>query len=70
MGSLQLTYQPKLKTIHSHEAKVVQLWLSVDPLAEKYPNVSPYVYCFNDPINVIDPDGRDGIRVIDDKNKT
>ncbi|OXA82894.1 hypothetical protein B0A56_03310 [Flavobacterium columnare NBRC 100251 = ATCC 23463] len=46
------------------------LWLNVDPLAEKYPNVSPYVYCFNDPINVIDPDGRDGIRVIDDKNKT
>ena len=24
----------------------------------------------NDPINVIDPDGQDGIRVIDEKNKT
>jgi hypothetical protein len=30
----------------------------VDPLAEKYPNVSSYVYCLNNPINRIDPDGR------------
>jgi RHS repeat-associated protein len=34
------------------------VWLSVDPLAEKYPNVSSYVYCLNNPINRIDPDGR------------
>ncbi|OWP82601.1 hypothetical protein BWK59_14995 [Flavobacterium davisii] len=58
MGSLQLTYQPKLKTIHSHEAKSVQLWLSTDPLAEKFPNASPYNYCLNNPVNAIDPDGR------------
>jgi hypothetical protein len=48
----------------------VQLWASVDPLAEKYPNRSPYEYCFSSPINVIDPDGRDGIRIVDQKNKT
>ncbi len=35
------------------------LWLSVDPKMEKYPNVGGYVYCMNNPINVIDPDGRD-----------
>ncbi|MGS4345192.1 RHS repeat-associated core domain-containing protein [Myroides odoratus] len=46
------------------------IFLSVDPLAEKYPNFNPYVYTFNDPINHIDPDGRDGVRVIDSKNKT
>ncbi|EKT3966585.1 RHS repeat-associated core domain-containing protein [Flavobacterium psychrophilum] len=35
------------------------LWLSVDPLVEKYPAYSPYAYCINNPLNVIDPDGRD-----------
>ncbi len=37
----------------------VSQWLSVDPLALKYPNISPYVYVANNPINAIDPDGRD-----------
>jgi hypothetical protein len=32
-------------------------WTSVDPLAEKYYNVSPYVYCLSSPVNRIDPDG-------------
>lgn len=36
----------------------VPMWTSVDPLAEKYYNVSPYVYCANNPINNTDPDGR------------
>lgn len=39
-------------------------WLSIDPLAAKYPQVSPYVYVSNNPINAIDPDGRDGILVV------
>ncbi|WP_238160941.1 DUF6443 domain-containing protein, partial [Flavobacterium cupreum] len=34
-------------------------WMNVDPLAEKYPNISPYVYVADNPINAIDPDGRD-----------
>ncbi len=34
-------------------------WLSVDPLAKKYPQHSPYNFVGGNPINNIDPDGRD-----------
>ena len=30
------------------------MWLGVDPLTEKYPNVSPYNYCINNPIRNVD----------------
>ena len=33
-------------------------WHSVDPLAEKYYQSSPYSYTLNNPVNFIDPDGR------------
>ena len=33
-------------------------WLSVDPLADKYPGISAYAYCHWNPITRIDPDGR------------
>ena len=33
-------------------------WFSVDPLAHKYYSISPYVYCANNPVNLIDPDGK------------
>jgi RHS repeat-associated protein len=35
-------------------------WLVPDPLSEKYYDVSPYVYCNDNPVNMVDPDGRDG----------
>lgn len=35
------------------------VWISVDPLAEKYPNMSSYVYCADNPVKYIDPDGKD-----------
>ena len=35
---------------------------TMDPLAEKYYNVSPYAYCAGNPVMYVDPDG-DSIRV-------
>ena len=35
------------------------IWLSVDPLADKYPGISPYAYCAWNPLKYVDPDGRD-----------
>ena len=34
-------------------------WLSVDPMADKYPSMSPYNYCAWNPVKLLDPDGRD-----------
>ena len=35
------------------------MWYGVDPLYEKYPDMSPYVYCAGNPVKFIDPDGMD-----------
>src|SRR5690554_5693901 len=35
----------------------ISIFISVDPLAEKYPNYTPYHYVHQNPINMIDPTG-------------
>ena len=35
------------------------LFLSVDPMADKYPSINPYAYCMWNPIKLVDPDGMD-----------
>jgi len=42
----------------------LSVWLSVDPMSDKYPMLSPYAYCANNPIILIDPDGRDTIDIV------
>lgn len=37
---------------------------SIDPFCEKYYSISPYAYCFNNPVKFVDPDGKDGLDVI------
>ena len=35
------------------------MWLSVDPLSDKYPNISSYAYCAWNPIKFYDPNGKE-----------
>ncbi len=35
------------------------LFLSVDPMSDKYPSISPYAYCAWNPVKLVDPDGED-----------
>ena len=37
----------------------IRKWLSVDPLADKYPNITPYAYCNWNPVKYVDQDGRE-----------
>ncbi len=43
---------------------------TIDPLAQKNFSFSTFAYSRSNPINMIDPDGRDGIRIVDKKSKT
>ena len=76
MGCLKLSYYQTYsnrKVLYSDcvlEPKSAQMWLSVDPMSDKYPSMSPYNYCANNPVMLVDPDGRDYETVIDEKKGT
>ena len=36
-------------------------WTTQDPLADQYHGISPYAFCNNNPVNFVDPDGRNPI---------
>ena len=44
-----------------HYNSSLSIWLSVDPMAAKYPSLSPYAYCANNPVKLVDPNGREVI---------
>src|SRR5690554_2599994 len=46
----------------------ISIFVSVDPLAEQ--TMEPYIYVSNNPINMIDPDGRHGIRIVNREDQT
>lgn len=59
----------QIDTVYSEatlDPTIISRWYSIDPLASKYPGISPYVFVANMPIVAIDPDGRD-IIVLSDK---
>ena len=37
----------------------LSVWLSVDPMSNKYASLSPYVYCANNPVKLVDPNGKE-----------
>lgn len=37
----------------------LSVWLSVDPMSDKYYSTSPYMYCVGNPVKLIDPFGMD-----------
>jgi RHS repeat-associated protein len=47
--------------LYYYGARYYAAWLcrfiSVDPLFEKYPNISSYAYCANNPVKLVDTDG-------------
>ncbi|MGE3824016.1 MAG: RHS repeat domain-containing protein, partial [Bacteroidia bacterium] len=45
-------------------------FVSVDPLRDKYPELTPYQYASNKPINLIDLDGLEGVKRVDHQNRT
>ena len=47
----------------------LSIWLSVDPMSDKYPSLSPYSYCANNPVKVVDPNGEEIWIVGEDGNQ-
>lgn len=43
---------------------VVMKWQSRDPLESKFPDESPYIFCGNNPIIYIDPEGKEKLVVV------
>ena len=59
--TLHIYARPPERRSHSGSdgTSALSIWLSVDPMADKYPSTSPYTYCANNPVKLVDPDGRD-----------
>ena len=42
-----------------YDSDLMTGWLSVDPMADKYPGLSPYAYCGWNPVRLVDADGEE-----------
>ena len=65
MDKILSKYEADAETgLHYAEARYYDSRLSTfnstDPMWYKYPSLSPYAYCANNPVKYIDPDGQIG----------
>ena len=56
----RITASPHI-LLERHYNSDLSIWLSVDPMSDKYPSMSPYTYCANNPVRLVDPDGREWV---------
>ena len=40
-----------------YDPTLLTSWTAVDPMSDKYPNITPYAYCNWNPVKLIDPNG-------------
>jgi hypothetical protein len=64
-SSLKVAYSKALE-----DKKSVQEFISTDPLAYKYANLSPYHFCADNPVLFIDKDGQDFFTYVKVQNET
>ncbi len=65
MGGQRFRQRKKATSVQDYGARIydpgIGRFLSTDPLQSEYPSWSPYNFVLNNPINFIDPDGREVI---------
>ena len=44
--------------------ELMTMWLSVDPMADKDPSISPYAYCAWSPVRLVDPNGEEDVMLV------
>lgn len=49
-----------------HYTSSIPRWTTMDPMAEKYYSISPYAYCAGNPVNLVDPQGKEGVKYTDE----
>ena len=57
ISSISYHYNYKLVANRYYNSRISKFY-ATDPLAEKYPNFSPYTYTVDNPVMLVDPDGR------------
>jgi len=60
MKTGKVSYNYKLVANRYYNPRISQFY-ATDPLAEKYPNFSPYTYTADNPVMLVDPDGKDWV---------